>query len=139
MIDFSSEFGKHVVSRLEQEDVIWLTTVSSDGTPQPNPVWFYWNGENFTIYTTPNASKLTNITVNPRVSLNFEGASPLGGDVVVFTGKATINKIHSKPDPGYVKKYESIVTDEWNRTIDDLYDEYSVTINIKPQRLRGFN
>ena len=139
MIDFTSEFGKHVVTRLEQEKVIWLTTVSANGTPQPNPVWFYWNGENFLIYTTPNASKLKNITLNPRISLNFEGASTLGGDVVVFTGDAIIENNRSNSDPGYVKKYLRIVTDEWNRTIDDLYEEYSVTLRIKPQKLRGFN
>ncbi|MBW6474666.1 MAG: TIGR03667 family PPOX class F420-dependent oxidoreductase [Anaerolineaceae bacterium] len=139
MVDFTSEFGKHVVDRLEHEKVIWLTTVSSDGTPQPNPVWFYWSGENFLIYTTPNASKLKNITFNPKISLNFEGASPLGGDVVVFTGEATIEKNRSKPDPGYEKKYLRIATEEWNRTIEDLFEEYSVAIRIKPKKLRGFN
>ncbi|MBE0686243.1 MAG: TIGR03667 family PPOX class F420-dependent oxidoreductase [Anaerolineaceae bacterium] len=139
MIDFSSEFGKHVVKRLEQEKVIWLTTVSVDGTPQPNPVWFYWNGKNFLIYSTPNAAKLKNITSNPRVSLSFEGASPLGGDVVVFTGDATFETNHSNPEPDYEKKYLRIVKDEWNRTIDDLYEEYSVAIRIEPQKLRGFH
>jgi hypothetical protein len=38
MIDLTSEFGQHVAKRLVKEQVIWLTTVSSDGTPQPNPV-----------------------------------------------------------------------------------------------------
>ncbi len=139
MIDFSSEFGKHVEKRLEQETVIWLTTVSVDGTPQPNPVWFYWNGENFLIYSTPIAAKLKNITSNARVSLNFEGASSLGGDVVVFTGDAAIETNHANPDPDYEKKYLSIVTDEWNRTIDDLFAEYSVAIRVTPQKLRGFH
>ncbi len=139
MIDFTSEFGKHVITRLNQEKVIWLTTVSSEGTPQPNPVWFFWDSERFIIYTTPNASKLKNIAINPRVSLNFEGASPLGGDVVVLNGSAHIEENSTEPDLGYVKKYLQLATEEWGRTFEDLHKEYSVTITIKPDRLRGFN
>ncbi len=92
MIDFTSEFGQHVVKRLAKEQVIWLTTVSSDGTPQPNPVWFYWDGESFLIYTPPTTSKLKNLAQNPRVSLNLEGANALGGDIVVFIGVAEVEK-----------------------------------------------
>ena len=137
MIDFSSEFGQHVAARLAKEQVIWLTTVSMDGTPQPNPVWFYWDGESFLIYTPPTTSKLKNIARNPKVSLNFEGANALGGDIVVFTGLAAVEHNGSGPDPGYVKKYLQTATEEWGRTIDDLYEEYSVAIRVKPDRLRG--
>ncbi len=139
MIDLTSEFGQHVAPRLAQEQVIWLTTVSADGTPQPNPVWFYWDGESFLIYTPPAASKLKNLAHNPRVSLNFEGATALGGDFAVFTGVATIERNGSDPDPEYVKKYLQIATEEWGRTIDDLHQEYSVAIRIRPEKLRGFS
>ena len=29
--------------------MIWLTTMGSDGTPQPTPVWFLWDGDNLWI------------------------------------------------------------------------------------------
>jgi PPOX class probable F420-dependent enzyme len=138
MVDFTSEFGQHVATRLANEQIIWLTTISSDGTPQPNPVWFYWDGESFLIYTPPSASKLKNLSRNPRVSLNFEGADVLGGDIVVFTGMATIEKNGPGPDPGYVSKYLQVAMEEWGRTIDDLYEEYSVAIKLKPEKMRGF-
>ena len=44
-IDTSSSFGRRVVERLENEHVVWLTTVAADGTPQPSPVWFLWDGQ----------------------------------------------------------------------------------------------
>ncbi len=40
----STPFGARVAQRLREEHLIWLTTVGADGTPQPNPVWFLWDG-----------------------------------------------------------------------------------------------
>ncbi len=39
-IERSSEFGARVLRRLEEEQIIWLTTGGKDGAPQPNPVRF---------------------------------------------------------------------------------------------------
>jgi PPOX class probable F420-dependent enzyme len=137
MHGLSSQITPHIAERLREEAVIWLTTVSSDGTPQPNPVWFYWDGAAFVIYTPPAAAKLKNIARNPRVSINFEGARALGGDVVVFTGEAVIDTSLSAPHPGYVAKYVA-AAEEWGRTPEDLYAEYSVTLRMVPTKLRVF-
>ena len=32
-------FGDRVRRRLRDAELIWFTTTSADGTPQPNPVW----------------------------------------------------------------------------------------------------
>src|SRR5438045_8206452 len=104
----STPFGERVARRLRDERIIWLTTVGADGTPQPNPVWFLWDGETdtFLIYSLPNAARVVNIRRNPRVSLNLDG-NGRGGDIVVITGEA-----HLRPDeppadqiPDYVEKY----------------------------------
>ena len=130
------EIDSHVAERLIDEKVIWLTTVSSDGTPQPNPVWFYWTGNSFVIYSSPSSAKLKNIAQNPKVSLNFEGAEILGGDVVVFNGEASVNQQCVAVDPGYTKKYLVAVA-EWGRTPEDLFAEYSVEIHIVPTKIRS--
>jgi predicted pyridoxine 5'-phosphate oxidase superfamily flavin-nucleotide-binding protein len=39
-IDTTTEFGAKVEQRIEEQKLAWLTTVASDGTPQPNPVRF---------------------------------------------------------------------------------------------------
>ncbi len=136
MIDLSSDFGIHIKERLQREGVIWLTTVSSDGTPQPNPVWFHWDGESFLIYTKPDSKKLSNITRNPNVSLNLEGATTYGGDVVVFNGIASIEKHDPEPHPGYVEKYQKAVAKLGGR-FDEIYQEYRITIRVIPTRVRG--
>jgi PPOX class probable F420-dependent enzyme len=135
MKELSSQITPHIAERLQDEAVVWLTTVSSDGTPQPNPVWFYWDGAGFTIYTPPSAARLKNIARNPRVSLNFEGAEALGGDVVVFTGEAVVERGLPGPHPGYIAKYAAAAA-AWGRTAEDLYAEYSVTLRIVPTRVR---
>ncbi|MGI8476026.1 MAG: hypothetical protein ACR2OO_06625 [Thermomicrobiales bacterium] len=39
-IDASSEFGRRAAKRLAEDQIVWLTSVGGDGTPQPNPVRF---------------------------------------------------------------------------------------------------
>jgi len=136
-MDLSSEFGIHVEKRLQEEGVIWLTTVASDGTPQPNPVWFLWDGDGFLIYTKPGTAKLKNMSRNPKVSLNLEGATSLGGDVVVITGTAYIEDHAPEPNPMYMAKYERAMKDI-GRDFNEVYQEYGVTIRVKPIKVRGF-
>jgi PPOX class probable F420-dependent enzyme len=127
----------HIQKRLEDEKIVWLTTVNSSGTPQPNPVWFYWDGMQFIIYTPPASAKVKNIARNRMVSLNFEGAEIQGGDVVVFSGEANMHHNCLAAAPGYIQKYMP-AANEWGRTPEDLIAEYSVEITIVPTRIRTF-
>ena len=60
MLDTTTEAGGRAERRLREEQIIWLTTVRSDGQPQSVPVWFFWDGEKFLIcsrkYTRPRAT-----------------------------------------------------------------------------------
>ena len=129
------QINPHILKRLDEELVIWLTTVSSDGTPNPNPVWFYWDGSSFVIYTPPSSAKLKNIARNARVSLNLVGSEALGGDVVIFTGEAHTKEHVTVGDAGYARKYLAAMK-EWGRTTEDMLAEYSVEIRIMPMKLR---
>jgi PPOX class probable F420-dependent enzyme len=129
------EINPHILKRLEEEPVIWLTTVSSDGSPKPNPVWFYWTGSSFVIYTPPSSAKVKNIARNAKVSLNLSGTEALGGDVVIFAGEAHTREHITVADPGYVKKYLA-AAQVWGRTPEDMLEEYSVEIRITPTKLR---
>ena len=137
MIDPTTNFGSRVLKRLGEEKVIWLTTVSPSGTPQPNPVWFYWDGQCFLIYSQPNAQKIKNIKRNPLVSLNFEGATEAGGDVVIFSGEAFIGENPMVLDTNYIEKYKQAIA-EFNETPESLLAAYRNTIRVKPKRMRGF-
>ena len=106
MLDTTTEFGARVVRRLNDEQIIWLTTVDSQQMPQPVPVWFLWDGATFLIYSQPNTPKLRNIARNPQVALHLDGDGR-GGNIVVLTGTAQI--IDSAPlateAPVYLEKY----------------------------------
>ena len=87
-IDTSTPFGARVAQRLQDDVVIWLVTVRPDGTPEPSPVWFYWDGEAFIIYSLRDTTRENNLHRSPRVALHFDSTN--GGDVVVFTGQVEI-------------------------------------------------
>ena len=136
MIDLTSKLGVHVAKRLREEQILWLTTVDSDGTPQPNPVWFYWDGKTIHIRSQPSSHRLTNITRNPKVSINFQ-TDKEGGDVAVLTGDATIDRNPPAPDPKYIEKYRKEIP-KIGHTPESLGAAYNVLIRIAPNRLRGF-
>src|SRR6187402_1560147 len=110
-LDLNTEFGARVARRLREERVIWLTTVRPDLTPQPSLVWFLWEAGTMLIYSKPNTPKLRNIEQNPTVALNFDG-NGRGGDVVVFTGTARIDRLAPSVDQvaAYAEKYVSTIT-----------------------------
>ncbi|MFC2064795.1 TIGR03667 family PPOX class F420-dependent oxidoreductase [Chloroflexota bacterium] len=136
-IHFQGELGERVQQRLENELVVWLTTVSADGTPQPNPVWFLWDGETCLVFSKPNNAKVHNIIRHPQVSLHFEGAGVVSGDVTILTGNAWV-ELDSGPIPQeYKKKYKEALK-EFGYTWDQMQAEYSAAIFINLKRYRGF-
>jgi PPOX class probable F420-dependent enzyme len=110
MIDLSSELGIRVAHRLDQELIIWLTTVRADRTPQPSPVWFLWADQTVLIYSQPNKQKLHNIARNPTVALNFN-TDESGDDVAVITGQAQIDLQAPAVTqvPAYLEKYREAI------------------------------
>ncbi len=109
-----SDFGTRARAGCSDEIVIWLTTTSADGTPQPNPVWFLWeeDADALLIYNANNAKRLEHVAVRPRVSLHFDGDGR-GGDIVVLTGVAEQALDVSSADQNevYLAKYaERIAT-----------------------------
>lgn len=136
MIDLSTEFGKQVTQHLQTEDVIWLTTVTPKGTPQPNPVWFYWDGKSIIIYSQPGSYRIRNIEQNPKVALNFQGVDTMGNHVVVILGEAKLKYGYSAPHPGYEEKYTKYLP-EMSMTFEQLVADYSVEITIEPTRVHS--
>lgn len=136
-IDTSSEFGARAARHLEQDLIVWLTTVGSDGVPQPSPVWFHWDGETVLMFSQPGTPKLRNIGMNPNVSLNFAGDG-YGGDIVILNAEAAVDE--SMPpatdDPDYLAKYADGMQ-RIGMTPEDFAQAYSVPVRIRPTRLRG--
>lgn len=140
MFDTSTELGAKVVRRLGQEGIIWLVTVRGDGTPQPSPVWFLWDGETILIYSQPNTQKLRNIARNAKVSLNLN-CDAWGYDVVIISGAAQVeeNAPLVREVPAFVKKYvEDLESAKSMEDFDRITDGYTVAIRVTPTALRGW-
>ncbi|MFP4345234.1 MAG: TIGR03667 family PPOX class F420-dependent oxidoreductase [Anaerolineales bacterium] len=136
-IDEKTDFGKRVLRRLEEESVIWLTTVSEDESPHPRPVWFYWDGERFHIYSRPDTYKLEHLEAHPEVALNFDSDGE-GGDIVVFLGEAEIRE--DLPPANELAPYTEKYADDMQglgMTPEEFAASYSVPIRVTPTKVRG--
>ena len=136
--DPTTPFGQRVAERLEHEHLIWLTTTSADGTPQPNPVWFLWDGDTMLIYNKTDARRLTHIQRNPHISLNFDG-NGRGGDIIVLTGTARLTSDDPSPDqhPRYVEKYHERIARSFH-TPERFATLYPIPVRITITKVRGF-
>jgi PPOX class probable F420-dependent enzyme len=136
-IDTTTDFGERVTRHLEDDVIVWLTTVGANATPQPSPVWFLWDGDTVLIYSQPNTPKLRSITANPRVSLNFN-CTESGGDVVILLGDAWVDQDAPAANtlPAYVEKYAAGI-ESIGMTAEGFAEAYSVPVRVRPTSLRG--
>ena len=136
MVDFTTELGKHAVQRLEQEQIGWLVTVGDDGTPQPSPIWFLWDGESCLSYSDPRMPKVRNIQQRPQAALHFNSDEE-GGSIVVLTGTAALEEAPSADkNAPYLEKYGEGIK-QLGLAPEAMAATYSATIIFRPAKLRG--
>jgi PPOX class probable F420-dependent enzyme len=136
--DPETPFGKSVRERLASERLIWFTTISKNGTPQPNPVWFLHDGDDILIYNLNTAARLAHIKDRPQVSLNLNSSAD-GGGIVVITGLArlaTDEPLLTKHE-AYVAKYGEAMK-EISGDADTFAAQYSKAIRVDIGKVRGF-
>lgn len=137
--DDSTLFGKNVRRRVQEEYLLWLTTVDSHGMPQPAPVWFWWDEDasNFLVYNQTHAKRLDVVRKNPQVALNFDGYGT-GSGIMVFTGHAQISTTEPSADQHlpYLAKYRHWMTSKFGSP-EQFAAEYSVALRIFPIKVRG--
>ena len=136
-IDTATAFGERAARRLREERLAWLTTTSADGTPQPTPVWFLWDGaDSFLIYSKPATAKLRNVAERPRVALHLDSDGQ-GSDIIVVLGDIAVSgdpPAHAVPD--YVEKYAAFIArNSW--TPESFAADYSVPLRLQATALRG--
>jgi PPOX class probable F420-dependent enzyme len=83
-----------------------VETVAKSGQPVPRLVWFYFDGNEVTVYSEPNAAKVRHIKAHPRVSLNLDSDGN-GSGIIVVGGNAGVDAEGADPlqDERYVAKY----------------------------------
>jgi PPOX class probable F420-dependent enzyme len=134
MLDLTQPKDAHVNERLQNEKMIWFSTVRPNGKPHLVPVWFYWDGATILIFSQPRAEKVRDVRHNPNVMLALDTAKE-GDDVVLVEGEAvlldpaSVNATHTD----YAKKYESwIQRMGWDA--EAMAKEYSQPIRMTPTR-----
>jgi PPOX class probable F420-dependent enzyme len=136
MLDFTTDFGKRLQRHLQEDEVVWFTSVTPNGMPSPNPVWFYWDGEVVLVYSQPASYRVRNLGHNPQVALTFEGADALGNEFIVIQGEASMRPGNKSIPAGYWAKYERFLPDI-SLTVEQMIGDYSVEIRVRPGRARG--
>lgn len=133
----TTPFGERVVRRLHDEPIIWLTTVGADGTPQPHPVWFLWDGTSILVYSRNTAVRLGNLQRNPHVALHFDGNGQ-GGDIIVITGEAhaSPNEPTADQHAAYLAKYQDRIARGFG-TPANFAAQYGIALRITPTKVHG--
>ena len=137
--DPSTPFGERARRRLREEQVIWITTVGKDGTPQPNPVGFLHQEDNsILIYNMVNANRIKHVLDRPQVALHFDGDGT-GSDIVVFTG--TARRTDDIPPPhenqAWLAKYGDGMARQFG-SVEKFSEKFPVRLRIEITRTRGF-
>lgn len=129
-------FSKPVLTRLKKEIVVWLATTNPDGRPLVVPVWFWFDGKTFLIYSVP-GQKVRNIERNPLVALHLN-SNPEGGDIVRVTGKALLLKRQPPAHkvPAYIRKYRTLIA-SYGWTPESFATDYGIPIRITPVKVSG--
>lgn len=139
MVDLNSSFGQAVEKHLQNEYVIWLTTVDSHLTPQPRPVWYIWQDSYFLIFSQAKAHKVRHILKHPKVSLHFNTDETGDKHVIVFTGEASVEPAHVPAHQvlAYFNKYKEGIAG-LEMTPEEFSREYSTALKIRPTEVRGW-
>ena len=138
MFDPSTPAGARALTRLADERVIWLTTVTPTGQPQASPVWFLYADGEFLIYSLPDTARTRNLAANPRVSLHLDG-NGRGGDIVSIEGRARLDPEAplSSAVAAYQERYaEWIARNGW--TPESFAHDYPIAVRIRPTRVRAW-
>lgn len=139
MPDFNSPLGRKAKKLLDSEYIVWLTTIDSNLTPQPRPVWFVPDGDDILIYSQPHTHKVSHIAAHPHISLHFNTDREGGDPVIVMTGTATIDESTpaAQDHSAYMKKYKSEIK-ELDMSPEKFAKDYARRIRVKLTGLRGW-
>jgi PPOX class probable F420-dependent enzyme len=134
------DFKPKIEARLAASLLIWLTTVTADCLPQPSPVWFWWDGESFVIYSQPAMPKLANIAWNRGVTLNLDAMGRGEEEVTIINGTASVDDTlpSASENADYREKYRDLIENDLGMTVEQFSESYSVPIRFIPHSVRAW-
>jgi PPOX class probable F420-dependent enzyme len=135
----SSLATARILRFLEEEPVVWLSTVRPDGSPHLVPTWFWWDGEALLVFSKPSARKVRNLRANPSVMLALGDAED-DFDVGLIEGRAELlDRPAAKVLPvAHVAKYADRLA-TLGLTDAEYAATYSQVIRIAPNDFLGWH
>jgi PPOX class probable F420-dependent enzyme len=127
------ELTQEVSSRLSSDHYGWLTTVAKSGQPVPRLIWFYFDGADLTVYSTPRAAKVAHVKAHPEVSLNLD-SNGNGGGIIVVGGIGTVDAtdVNCQEDEPYWAKYSALAA---KFGLTEAMTTYSTRLVITPTKV----
>ena len=124
---------------LEDEPVVWLSTVGPDGSPHLVPTWFWWDGEALLVFSKPNARKVRNLRANPSVMLALGNAED-DFDVGLIEGEAELlDRPTAKVLPvAHLDKYADQLA-SLGLTAAEYAATYAQVIRVAPRDFLGWH
>ena len=127
-----------IAERLKREATVWLSSIRPDGRPHVVPVWFFWDGLVFDLFSKPTAQKVRNVREHPDVMIGI-GEPDEEWDVELVEGTATAL---SQPTADVVSPalFDKYATAMQRAGLDrDTYVRvYSQPVRIQPTRFVGY-
>ena len=98
-----------IVEALEQQLVIWVSSVRPDGLPHIVPMWFIWDGASILGFSKPQAQNVRNLLAKPRVMVAV-GDPGDDFDVALIEGIAELVADSSRELPElFARKYGGLI------------------------------
>ena len=138
MLDLNNARDAHVNERLNNDLVVWLTTVRPNGRPRTVPVWFLWDGSTILIFRAINV-KVQELRQNPYVTLALDPSNN-GDDIVVVEGTAEpVDDVNITTTlPAFAHKYDALLKDMgW--TAESMAPNYPYAVRVTPKRILGYS
>jgi PPOX class probable F420-dependent enzyme len=136
MLDLNNARDAHVNERLNNDLIVWLTTVRPDGRPHTVPVWFLWDGSTILIFRAINV-KVHELRQNPNVTLALDPSNN-GDDIVVVEGTAElVDDVNITATlPAFAQKYDPLLK-SMGWTAESMAPNYPHAVRVTPKKFSG--
>jgi PPOX class probable F420-dependent enzyme len=138
MLDLNKERDAHVNERLNNDLIVWLTTVRPDGRPHTVPVWFLWDGSTILIFRAIKV-KVHELRQNPNVTLALDPSNN-GDDIVVVEGTAElVNDVNITTTlAAFAQKYGALLK-SMGWTAESMAPNYPHAVRVTPKKFIGYS
>jgi PPOX class probable F420-dependent enzyme len=138
-MDAPTVASARILRFLEQEPIVWLSTVRPDGNPHLVPIWFSWDGEALLIFSKPDAQKVRNLRSRPTVMLAL-GDAEADFDIGLLKGTAELLDAPAREvlTPEHLAKYAAQMA-AVGLDAETYAATYSQVIRIVPEGFLGWH